>query len=273
MKKYISTFFVLALLSLGMAASDFVTVSNDITYTVSKSGADAWSEADGVMTSTNFTAGTTDKYIIEFTCSTPSVFSTDYQMKTTLYSHLYFSIDEERKTDYTTKSTGTYTCLIDPGTHTLEVQFYRAYSKDANCEDVTELRNMSLIGIESLVMTIPTLTPGALGVEALGLVSSLPDMKYLRIGAGNLNSTDWTTLKQMTSLEYLDIAGTDVTEIPASQFKGMVIRIIEFPTGLKSIGNEAFYNARLQGVIRLPEGLTTLGFNMFLHYEVLIYVL
>lgn len=262
MKKYISTLFTLALLSLGMAASDFVNVVGNITYSVTKSSDSAWAEADGVMTSTNFTANTTDKYTITFESATPVVFSTDYLLDTSTYSHLYFYHDGERD-DFNGVRSGTYSYFFASGSHTMDVQFYRTYGRDNNYTDCAELSNMKLSNVEELMMSISTLTPGTLGVEALGLVSSLPDMQYLRIGVGSLNTDDWATLKKMTSLQYLDISGTSVTEIPASQFEGTVLKTIVFPNGLKSIGSRAFYNSMLKGEYVMPEGLESIGKEAF----------
>lgn len=93
-------------------------------------------------------------------------------------------------------------------------------------------------------MTINLSAPGTLGVEALALVNTLPDMRYLRL-TGKMNAADWNTISNMTGLWAIDMKDVDITAIPASAFAKTSLRFIEFPAQLKTIGEKLFTNALL----------------------------
>lgn len=265
--KKIFSLLLLALLSAEMAFADnIITVSDDVTYTVTNEGSYAWTDSiAGQMTSTNHAGNTSGRFIVNFECEHPVVFTVNYSIdayNSSSYGRLIIYHDTGSTSYYGTTS-GTYTYYFAPGAHTAEIQFYKQYNTSTTTMDRATFSDLKLISTESQMMTIPNLTPGTLGVEVLGLVSSLPAMKFLRITSGTLNSDDWAQLKMMTGLQHLDISGITNTEIPAQQFKSMNIKFIDFPTGLKSIGNEAFYNAYLRGELLLPDGLESIGNSAF----------
>lgn len=93
-------------------------------------------------------------------------------------------------------------------------------------------------------MTINLSAPGTLGVEALALVNTLPDMRFLRL-TGKMNADDWNTIRNMTGLWAIDMKDVDITAIPANAFAKTSLRFIEFPAKLKTIGEKLFTNALL----------------------------
>lgn len=270
MKKNLFLLVLLTSMSAMTFADDIITVSNDVTYTVTNEGAYAWTDSiPGQMTSTNHAAGTSGSYIVEFESEYPIVFSIDYSIdayNNSSYGQLRIYYDNEYSSYYGTRS-GSYTYYFPSGSHSVELRFFKDYYTSTTTMDRATFSNLKLISTESQMMTIPNLTPGTLGVEVLGMVNSLPDMKFFRIESGTLNSADWTQLGLMTGLQHLDISGITNTEIPAQQFKGKNIKFIDFPTGLKTIGNEAFYNAYLRGELRLPAGLESIGSYAFYNYD------
>ena len=267
MKKFCFLFALMATMALLAHADSILTVSDDVTYTVTNEGDYAWTEAAaGQMTSTNHAAGTTGSYLINFTCDYPVVFANNYSIdcyNSSNYGRLEYYFDEVLYTSYYGTKSGSFTYYIPAGTHTIEIRFTKTYNTSTTTTDCATFSDVKLKSVDSMIMTIENLTPGALGVEVLGMVSTLPDMQYLRIKAGTLNSDDWAALKKMTGLQYLDISGTDATAIPDNQFSGMGMKTIEFPTGLKSIGIQAFYNCMLRGEVVIPEGVENIGREAF----------
>lgn len=111
-------------------------------------------------------------------------------------------------------------------------------------------------------MTINLSAPGTLGVEALSHVNTLPEMKYLRL-SGKMNASDWNDISKMTGLWAIDMTNADIETIPASAFTKTAISFIDFPTKLKTIGDNAFDNRFLTGPLVLPEGLDSIGKEAF----------
>ncbi len=111
-------------------------------------------------------------------------------------------------------------------------------------------------------MTINLSAPGTLGVEALALVNTLPDMRFLRL-TGKMNADDWNTIRNMTGLWAIDMKDVDITAIPANAFAKTSLRFIEFPAKLKTIGEKAFYECPLVGRLVLPESLDSIYSNAF----------
>lgn len=87
-------------------------------------------------------------------------------------------------------------------------------------------------------------------------------MRALRL-SGKMNAADWNDISKMTGLMAIDMTNVDIETIPASAFTNTVIRFIDFPTKLKTIGNKAFYGRYLTGPLVLPEGLDSIGSDAF----------
>ena len=83
---------------------------------------------------------------------------------------------------------------------------------------------------------------------------------------GTLNADDMEQINSnMTSLLYLDLTDTDVTELPAEIFKDKKTLLgVKFPKNLKTIGYNAFYGcSNLIDELELPETLETIGSYAF----------
>ena len=101
-------------------------------------------------------------------------------------------------------------------------------------------------------------TPGTLGVEILYQADKLSDVTHLRV-SGPLNDADWGNIKNLTSIQELDLKDAVTTSIPTSAFKSRKsLSSVVLPSVLTTIGNEAFYQTSIEN-IDLPLSLTTLG--------------
>ena len=150
---------------------------------------------------------------------------------------------------------------LQPGEHVLTL----TYSKDgsgSSGSDQVWVSSLKLTDMETGIPVIGLAAPGQLGEEAIAQFGTLPKVDVLRL-KGSLNKEDWTTIKNMTYLCYLDMSETTVTEIPAEAFTNTSIRIIKWPANLKVIGGKAFYNKYLRGHLVLPETLDSIGPSAF----------
>lgn len=111
-------------------------------------------------------------------------------------------------------------------------------------------------------MNIHLSAPGTLGNEALAHVNTLPEMHYLRL-SGKMNASDWNDISKMTGLKAIDMTNVDIETIPVKAFTNTSIRFIDFPTKLKTIGDNAFDDRLLTGPLVLPEGLDSIGKEAF----------
>ena len=206
----------------------------------------------------------TSDITLEMSCTHPTYITFSY------VQNLYSSNDQTRtyrdgiwwttnKTNTAEGSTSTTGYILEPGTHTIKFSIspYYGYS-----ENFVTLKSIKIEDLEDKYITIKLSAPGTLGEEALGKVATLPDMKFLKI-SGAMNADDWAKIKQMTSLQALDMADVPTTEIPASAFTNNSFRYYVFPKTLKKIGEKAFYDRYLTGTITLPEGLEEIGANAF----------
>lgn len=163
---------------------------------------------------------------------------------------------------YKTKTTATYFFVFDEGEHVLQfTQSHNTYTNNSYSQ-VFSVGNICIKSIESQYMTINLSAPGTLGVEALSHVNTLPEMKYLRL-SGKMNASDWNDISKMTGLWAIDMTNADIETIPASAFTKTAISFIDFPTKLKTIGDNAFDNRFLTGPLVLPEGLDSIGKEAF----------
>lgn len=243
-----------------------ITTSDDVEIIeVTNDEAWPWIVEDGVATSTNGKAsGTTESLItFKFRCKGDMVFS--YYTLFDPYSSYNYRrvyIDGVREVDtYNSQSAftnGTLYRTLTEGEHTLSFACYHDRYTSSNYTQQLSVKDVSIKSVESQVMTIDLSEAGTLGVEALGLVNSLPEMRYLRL-TGSLNSNDWNTIKNMTGLRALYMENTTVTDIPASAFVNNPLYYFSFPKGLKTIGERAFYDRYLYGHLSFPETLESIG--------------
>lgn len=277
MKKRIFMLAVLILsgLQFAVAAIDeqlraLITTSDDIEVTeVTNDEANPWTVADVMASSTvgkinqNLSSTITIKFrakgriTIKYDFTFDPYSSSDYR-KVYMDGNLDLSINTANKT----LTTQTHFFDLDEGEHVLELTHYHFYYLSNSYSQVLSIGNIRFQNLDSQYMTINLSAPGTLGVEALALVNTLPDMRYLRL-TGKMNAADWNTISNMTGLWAIDMKDVDITAIPASAFAKTSLRFIEFPAQLKTIGEKAFYERPLVGRLVLPESLDSIYSEAF----------
>ena len=275
MKKRIFMLAVLILsgLQFAVAAIDeqlraLITTSDDIEVTeVTNDEANPWTVADGMASST---VGKLNQYVsssitIKFTTKKPIIMRYDFTFdpySSNDYRRVYIDGVEKvnNYTAYKTKATSTY--YFGMGEHVFTYNHYHTYSVSDSYTQVLTIGNIRFESVESQYMTINLSAPGTLGVEALSHVNTLPEMRFLRL-SGKMNASDWNDISKMTGLTAIDMTNVDIETIPASAFTNTWIHFIDFPTKLKTIGDNAFDNRFLTGPLVLPEGLDSIGKEAF----------
>lgn len=266
---------ILSGLQFAVAAIDeqlraLITTSDDIEVTeVTNDEANPWTVADGMASSTvgkinqNLSSTITIKFrakgriTIKYDFTFDPYSSSDYR-KVYMDGNLDLSINTANKT----LTTQTHFFDLDEGEHVLELTHYHFYYLSNSYSQVLSIGNIRFQNLDSQYMTINLSAPGTLGVEALALVNTLPDMRYLRL-TGKMNAADWNTISNMTGLWAIDMKDVDITAIPASAFAKTSLRFIEFPAQLKTIGEKAFYERPLVGRLVLPESLDSIYSEAF----------
>lgn len=275
MKKRIFMLAVLILsgLQFAVAAIDeqlraLITASDDIEVTeVINDEANPWTVADGMASST---IGKLRQYVsssitIKFTTKKPIIMRYDFTFdpySSNDYRRVYIDGVEKvnNYTAYKTKATSTY--YFGMGEHVFTYNHYHSYSVSDSYTQVLTIGNIRFESVESQYMTINLSAPGTLGVEALSHVNTLPEMRFLRL-SGKMNASDWNDISKMTGLTAIDMTNVDIETIPASAFTNTWIHFIDFPTKLKTIGDNAFDDRLLTGPLVLPEGLDSIGKEAF----------
>lgn len=275
MKKRIFMLAVLILsgLQFAVAAIDeqlraLITTSDDIEVTeVTNDEAHPWTVADGMASST---VGKLRQYVsssitIKFTTKKPIIMRYDFTFdpySSNDYRRVYIDGVEKvnNYTAYKTKATSTY--YFGMGEHVFTYTHYHTYSVSDSYTQVLTIGNIRFESVESQYMTINLSAPGTLGNEALSHVNTLPEMRFLRL-SGKMNASDWNDISKMTGLTAIDMTNVDIETIPASAFTNTWIHFIDFPTKLKTIGDNAFDSRFLTGPLVLPEGLDSIGKEAF----------
>lgn len=277
MKKRIFMLAVLILsgLQFAVAAIDeqlraLITTSSDVEVTeVTNDEANPWTVADGMASST---VGKLKQYvsssiIIKFTAKKPITLKYDftfdpYSSNDSRKVYIDGVLNVDSYAAYKTKANSTHFYGLAEGEHEFKFAHYHDYSTSDSYTQVLAIGNIRLETIESQYMTINLSAPGTLGNEALSHVNTLPEMHYLRL-TGKMNASDWNDISKMTGLYAIDMTNADIETIPASAFTNTSIRFIDFPTKLKTIGDNAFANRYLTGPLVLPEGLDSIGREAF----------
>ena len=279
MKKRIFMLAVLILsgLQFAVAAIDeqlraLITTSDGIEVTeVTNDEAHPWTVADGMASST---VGKLKQYvsssiIIKFTAKKPITLKYDftfdpYSSNDSRKVYIDGVLNVDSYVAYKTKANSTHFYGLAEGEHEFKFAHYHDYSTSVSYTQVLAIGNIRLETIESQYMTINLSAPGTLGNEALSHVNTLPEMHYLRL-TGKMNASDWNDISKMTGLYAIDMTNADIETIPASAFTNTAIRFVDFPTKLKTIGDNAFDNRYLIGPLVLPEGLDSIGKEAFQH--------
>lgn len=239
----------------------FTRVSEGVTYTCENDEAYPWNLANGSLISTNKAHSSSSTFKITFSCESAIYFHMQYGTSSEgTYDKLTVVLDERTFTCSGTVSSFDFVEL-QPGEHVLTL----TYSKDgsgSSGSDQVWVSSLKLTDMETGIPVIDLAAPGQLGEEAIAQFGTLPKVDVLRL-KGSLNKEDWTTIKNMTTLCYLDMSETTVTEIPAEAFTNTSIRTIKWPANLKVIGGKAFYDKYLRGHLVLPETLDSIGPSAF----------
>lgn len=277
MKKRIFMLAVLILsgLQFAVAAIDeqlraLITVSDDIEVTeVTNDEANPWKVENGMAstthgkTTTSVTATITIKFrakgYISFRYSSTFDPWTNDDYKIVKLDDVTYANNYDK---YTTPATFTHYISLEEGEHVLTFSHWHKNSTTGNYSQILSIGNIRLETIESMYKTIHLSAPGTLGVEALSHVNTLPEMRALRL-SGKMNASDWNDISKMTGLVAIDMTNVDIETIPANAFTKTVIRFIDFPKTLKTIGSSAFYDKLLTGPIVLPEGLDSIASEAF----------
>lgn len=277
MKKRIFMLAVLILsgLQFAVAAIDeqlraLITTSDDIEVTeVTNDEANPWKVENGMAstthgkTTTNVTATITIKFrakgYISFRYSDTFDPWTDDDFKIVKLDDVEYANNYDK---HTTLTTFLHYISLEEGEHVLTFSHWHRNSTTGNYSQVLSIGNIRLETIESMYKTIHLSAPGTLGVEALSHVNTLPEMRALRL-SGKMNAADWNDISKMTGLMAIDMTNVDIETIPANAFTNTSIRFIDFPTKLKTIGDNAFDNRFLTGPLVLPEGLDSIGKEAF----------
>lgn len=277
MKKRIFMLAVLILsgLQFAVAAIDeqlraLITTSDGIEVTeVTNDEANPWKVENGMAstthgkTTTNVTATITIKFrakgYISFRYSDTFDPWTDDDFKIVKLDDVEYANNYDK---HTTLTTFLHYISLEEGEHVLTFSHWHRNSTTGNYSQVLSIGNIRLETIESMYKTIHLSAPGTLGVEALSHVNTLPEMRALRL-SGKMNAADWNDISKMTGLVAIDMTNVDVETIPANAFTKTVIRFIDFPKTLKTIGSSAFYDKLLTGPIVLPEGLDSIASEAF----------
>lgn len=275
MKKRIFMLAVLILsgLQFAVAAIDeqlraLITASDDIEVTeVTNDKAHPWKVENGMASST---IGKIYQYVsssitIKFTTKKPIIMRYDFTFdpyssndSRRVYTDGVTQVDSY--TAYKTKATSTF--YFGMGEHVFTYTHYHSYSVSDSYTQVLTIGNIRFQSVESQYMTINLSAPGTLGNEALSHVNTLPEMHFLRL-SGKMNASDWNDISKMTGLTAIDMTNVDIETIPASAFTNTWIHFIDFPTKLKTIGDNAFDDRLLTGPLVLPEGLDSIGKEAF----------
>lgn len=123
--------------------------------------------------------------------------------------------------------------------------------------------DFGLYGEEDLPWTsVELASPGTLGQEVLYQVDVLSDVEYLKV-KGTMNDDDWVTIKNMANLKGVDLSEAMASRVPDEQFRDRSnFYIALLPSGIKTIGEAAFCQTSLTGVI-IPASVTSIGRQAF----------
>lgn len=277
MKKRIFMLAVLILsgLQFAVAAIDeqlraLITASDDIEVTeVTNDEANPWTVADGMASSTigKLNRSLSSSITIKFKAKGRTTIKYDFTFdpySSYDYRKVYIdgNLEISNYTTYKTKTTQTHFFDLDEGEHVFTYTHYHDTYTYSSYTQVLSIGNICIRSIESQYMNIHLSAPGTLGVEALSHVNTLPEMRFLRL-SGKMNASDWNDISKMTGLTAIDMTNVDIETIPASAFTNTWIHFIDFPTTLKTIGDNAFDNRFLTGPLVLPEGLDSIGKEAF----------
>lgn len=123
-------------------------------------------------------------------------------------------------------------------------------------------RTVLIGGDEGVTVSTGKIAAGDLGHVVIEEASYLQEVNKLII-EGELNSDDWSKIKQMTNLTELDLSKALIDEIPSYAFSGRwAIEKVLLPPTLKKIGTYAFQKTSLTSV-NIPDNVETIEVYAF----------
>lgn len=220
-----------------------------------------WTTEDGYIQNGNYGhQNSTSKFSTTIKIDKPSKFSFwsstyyyDSNNKAYASNDQYFSFKINGKTymgrEY---GSGQTSVLLEPGDYLLE-WCDSIYDTTENVK--TKIQNIEL---SSNWIDIELANAGTLGVEVLYKVDVLKDVELLKV-SGNLNSDDWTAIKNMKNLFALDLSEAKFNSVPGYAFDGLSnLSYVVLPEGLTSIEEYAFKGTQILN-IDIPNTVTSIG--------------
>ena len=251
-----------------------ISFTNDDTF--------PWIVKDGVLTSTNYAnKGTSTSLKASFTVDKQAKLSFQRRVGYSTTDHYckFFINDKLYNSTYDATGWGYVSVVLEPGTYNVEWVDTNNWAYE---QCISQIRNIELHNNWVEV----DVSPGTLGVEVLYKVDVLKDVELLKIN-GEINSSDWATIKQMSNIHAIDFEKAKFNAVPNSAFSGLSslstvklpegvqtiganafqntdLYYITIPASITSIGNEAFYGTRLQYITFAPNSqLTSIGYQAF----------
>ncbi len=137
-----------------------------------------------------------------------------------------------------------------------------AYSADDIATLTAQMNRYNYL-LAQVYLTINVTEAGTLGYLILDRTANLNDVKGLRV-SGKLNSTDFTTIKNLTNLMELNMAETNVTTWQESQFSGMTsLEKVVLPNEMTSLNKYSFRNCSALNDVTLPPNLRVINTGAF----------
>ena len=123
---------------------------------------------------------------------------------------------------------------------------------------------------DDVVANVTMKEKNSLSAEILAL-SGIDDVKivtHLTVTTNpgvQLGDEDWTTLKSMVELVYLDLSNASASAVPNSQFNGYCknLRTVKLPKDLTTIGSSAFADESKLNNVEVPNTVTAIGSSAF----------
>ena len=123
---------------------------------------------------------------------------------------------------------------------------------------------------DDVVANVTMKEKNSLSAEILAL-SGIDDVKivtHLTVTTNpgvQLGDEDWTTLKSMAELVYLDLSNASASAVPNSQFDGYCknLRTVKLPKDLTTIGSSAFADESKLNNVEVPNTVTAIGSSAF----------
>ena len=239
---------------------EYVLTEKSEPITLVYDGVWPWTQKDGYIQNSNYgTAYSASEFSTAFSIDETSKFSfdlwvNDYQNNNWTGAHyftMYINGESYKNIDY--NSGWSEVCVaLEPGEYTV---VFRDTIYNTTTHYFSRIRNMELSS-DWLVAELST--AGSLGVEVLYQVNVLNDVELLKV-KGNLNSTDWTSIKNMKNIIALDLSEAKFDAVPNYAFDGLWrLSKVYLPDGVKSIGEYAFRGTQILD-IDIPSSVTSIG--------------